>query len=462
MDSSSRLAISMEHHSPFVDGTPKSLRFTRWRWTVLFLMNFILLGNFYCYDNPQALETHLIEELKITRTQYNLLYSIISFPNIIFPFIGGYITDYFGVRKGLLFFQTLVTLGQAIFAYGAYTSSYFWMLTGRLIYGLGTDTQSVAENSLASYWFEGKEQAFAIALCTTMFGIGSTMDTFVTPRLQEYSQNLYLPALFGVILCIFSQLLLFVLLWIDLKNERQEKAFEKFTTGVSLKQSFSEGHKIRLKDIKNFKRIFWFLAVNYGLAGSIFFTFTNLANDFVSQRFGFDNIEAGDIVASIYIAMAIAAPACGLLVDKYGRRVKVLVLACLLGIAIYTFLAFMPVCNKCYTIIFPLIGLGIFLGAYDSGIMPSLPLILDKEYYATGFGLYFVAQNITMTIIPIIVGRIQDVTIDVDFGYFWVLIFMIGYSLVTLVSCVPIFYEDAKLNHILNNYKIGYKKDFLK
>ena len=86
------------------------------------------------------------------------------------------------------------------------------MLIGRLIYGLGTDTQFVAENSLASYWFEGENQAFAIALCTTMFGIGRTMDTFVTSRLQEYSQNLYFPARFGAILWIFLQLLLFVML----------------------------------------------------------------------------------------------------------------------------------------------------------------------------------------------------------------------------------------------------------
>jgi len=56
----------------------------------------IILNGLYsmnCYDNPQALETHLLEELKITRTQYNLLCSIISFPNIIFSF--SFITDYF-------------------------------------------------------------------------------------------------------------------------------------------------------------------------------------------------------------------------------------------------------------------------------------------------------------------------------------------------------------------------------
>jgi len=95
------------------------------------------------------------------------------------------------------------------------------------------------------------------------------------------------------------------------------------------------------------------------------FTLRNIANDFVSQRFGFDNMQAGDIVASIYIAIAIAAPACSLLVDQDGRRVSVLVLTYLLGITIYTFLVCMPVCNKCYAIMVPSIGLGIFLGAMN-------------------------------------------------------------------------------------------------
>jgi len=428
---------------------------------VLLLMNLILFGNFYCYDTPQALESHLINELKISSKQYNLLYSIISMPNILLPFFGGYIADYFGIRKGLLLFQSLITVGQAIFVYGAYSSSYYWMLFGRFVYALGTDTQSVAETALASRWFEGRQQAFAIALSTSMFGFGSTFGTFITPRLQAMSQGLYVPSLFALILCIFSQLLVFVLLYMDKENENREIA-ARIASNLSSESDehlHAEGiettHRIRFSDLRNFKRIFWYLALNYGLAGSIFFTFTNIANDFVSKRFGFSNIAAGDLISSVYISMAIAAPVCGLLVDRYGRRVKVLAGACILGIGVYLLFGLLPNCNGCYTVLIPLIGLGIFLAGYDSGVMPCIPLVLNKEHFATGFGLYFVAQNVTMTIIPIIVGAIQDYTVDEDYGYYWVSMFMVGYAVVTLISCIPIFVQDVKLNNLLDRFRMG-------
>ena len=443
------LKSSIKKKTPF--------RFSRWKWFMLFLMNIILLGNFYCYDNPQGLQTHLTKDLNISATQYNLLYSMISFPNIILPLVGGYITDYFGVRRSLIFFISLVTIGQALFTYGTYTSSYEWLIVGRFVYGLGTDTLSVAETTLASQWFEGGEQAFAIALSTTVFGISSVFDTLVTPRLQEYGQNLYFPTMFGLILCIFSQLITFILFWMDRENERREADI----LGATLLDKTPENeasHKTQLHEIRQFKKIFWWLAINFGLAGSIFFTFTNVANDYIGKRFGFNTIEAGNLIIAIYVAMAISAPTCGLLVDKYGRRIKVLAAACILGIGIYVMFGFLPSCDKCYTVLIPLIGLGIFLGGYDAGVMPSLPLVLEKEQFGIGFGLYYVAQNITMTIVPLIAGSIIDSTSQRDFGYYWMSIFMIGYCFVTLLSCIPVFIEDVKLANILNNFRVGEHK----
>lgn len=50
--------------------------------------------------------------MKLSSTQYNLLYSIYSFPNIILPFLGGLMVDRLGVRIGIFLFTLILIVGQ--------------------------------------------------------------------------------------------------------------------------------------------------------------------------------------------------------------------------------------------------------------------------------------------------------------------------------------------------------------
>ncbi len=66
------------------------------RWAVLALQCVALIGSYYCYDNPTAIENPLKAYFHITNssssaasskfnTNYNLLYSVYSFPNTVRP-----------------------------------------------------------------------------------------------------------------------------------------------------------------------------------------------------------------------------------------------------------------------------------------------------------------------------------------------------------------------------------------
>ena len=49
----------------------------------------------------------------VDNTQYNLLYSLYSWPNVILSLIGGVLIDrWIGVRIGTVLFSVLVTVGQ--------------------------------------------------------------------------------------------------------------------------------------------------------------------------------------------------------------------------------------------------------------------------------------------------------------------------------------------------------------
>ena len=49
---------------------------------------------------------------------FNLMYSVYSWPNTILPFFGGYISDVLGVKLMGVVFISLITLGQFIVSIG--------------------------------------------------------------------------------------------------------------------------------------------------------------------------------------------------------------------------------------------------------------------------------------------------------------------------------------------------------
>eukprot|EP01084_Bolivina_argentea_P190389 327198_1 len=84
---------------PIIDDADKPIYYRSkscFRWVVLFLSCWSLFGNYYCYDNPTALATQMQSEYDLSDTQYNLLYSVYSIPNIILPLLGGALGDKIG------------------------------------------------------------------------------------------------------------------------------------------------------------------------------------------------------------------------------------------------------------------------------------------------------------------------------------------------------------------------------
>ena len=92
-------------------------------------------GSYFCYDNPAALQDRFMPDLNLTNTQYGLLYSIYSWPNVVLPFLGGYLVDrVLGLRRAAIIFSGFIMVGQIIVAAGAWVNSFPLMVFGRLIF----------------------------------------------------------------------------------------------------------------------------------------------------------------------------------------------------------------------------------------------------------------------------------------------------------------------------------------
>ncbi|KAJ8934927.1 hypothetical protein NQ314_013086 [Rhamnusium bicolor] len=76
------------------------------RFIALIFMCFLGFGSYFCYDNPAALQNQMQNDLNITVSQYTMLYSIYSWPNVILCFIGGFLIDSYLELKSIIFLAT--------------------------------------------------------------------------------------------------------------------------------------------------------------------------------------------------------------------------------------------------------------------------------------------------------------------------------------------------------------------
>ena len=101
------------------------------RFFVLVLSSWLMIGSYYCYDNPSALQDQIKRQFNDPsdfNLYFNLLYTVYSIPNTVLPFFGGYFVDWFGARWMNVIFSSLITSGQLLFAFGDHIESFPVML----------------------------------------------------------------------------------------------------------------------------------------------------------------------------------------------------------------------------------------------------------------------------------------------------------------------------------------------
>lgn len=256
------------------------------RWIVLVLACLQLIGSYYCYDIPSAIKTQIDDYMGDPSNYeflFSLMYTLYSAPNVILPFFGGYFVDLFGVRLCLLIFASLIAVGQVIFAFGLSIKSWPVILIGRLVFGFGGESLTVANSALLADWFKGKELAFAFGINLAIARCGSVINNIASPSLSQ-ADGVVFASWFGAILCAGSVGAVLATLPVD-------KSFDKFrdsnsinTVGKDKVKSDEPENKISLRDVLSFRRLFWLLVVICILVYGCVLPFNNVASSLLLER----------------------------------------------------------------------------------------------------------------------------------------------------------------------------------
>ncbi|PWA20255.1 hypothetical protein CCH79_00003927 [Gambusia affinis] len=401
------------------------------RVVVLVFMCFLGFGSYFCYDNPAALQTQVIQDMNLNTAEFMQLYAWYSWPNVVLCFLGGFLIDrVFGIRLGTLIFSLFVCIGQVIFAAGAWANHFWLMEAGRFVFGIGGESLAVAQNTYAVNWFKGKELNLVFGLQLSMARLGSTVNMNIMGWV--YSKvavavgssghtALGISLMIAAGTCVFSLICALVLAFFDKRAER-----------ILHKEQGRTGEVIKLTDVKDFSLSLWLIFIICVFYYVAIFPFIGQGQVFFIEKFNFSPAQARAVNSIVYIISAPASPILGFIVDKTGRNIGWVFAAVIATLCAHMMLAF-TFWNP--WIAMSLLGLSYSLLA--CALWPMVAFVVPEHQLGTAYGFMQSIQNLGLAVIAILVGIIVDIR-----GYLVLEVFFCSCICIALMAVVGLYIVD--------------------
>lgn len=410
-------------------------------WVLLILMGTVSFGCSFVYDLPQALQTQFQSKpLDLDYSEFDLLYSVYSIPNVILPIIGGLLTKMLGVKLGIIIFSFLSLQGQVVFTLGVFWKDYRSMILGRVIYSLGAENLYIAQLAMAVQLFSKQELTFVLGWNNSVTYFANVINGLFTPYLYYYTRKLWVPCLFGAVLCVISLVCAYLIVYAHKEPEIPKKVPEPETGNhlIEFKNQF-------LRDIRKVSTLFWGLLFYYMITFPGFKAFTTNMNDQVHKRFGFSNIAAGQLGLLYYLQLIIISPLVGTLTDTHGKRLLWLTISgttALLGHMLFAWLRTQA--NQGFIVIVPLLLLGSADAIFETTSWSCLCIALGEELTEMGFGVATAGMNAMTVFVLVLLGKIGDDSRQINFGYFYSELFLEGLAGVSLIILLIVAVLDYR------------------
>lgn len=353
-----------------------------YRYTILFVIAMLCFGNYFTYDVIQPLDKTIKspDGLDISGTQFGLLYSFYSFPNIILVFFGGILGDKFGLRISSICFSTLVVLGAVIVALGptlsvggliSKTAGFYIMLVGRTIFGIGAESLNVLQTAMVALWFSGtRDLAMALGITLSVSRLGDYLSLSLSAPIANLLGGFQWALWAGAVLCGLSYAAAWLYSFMDRYGEARV---------ASRKPADPSENELNFGAVLRFDVRFWivsFLCMTY-YSGVI--PFVSIASDFLSSKYGYSDTAAGNISGIVILSSMILSPFLGKFLDIVGRKPYFIVVGALALIPAHLTLAWTD-----FQPIVPIVVIGLSFSLVPGALWPSVPLVIKDKELATG------------------------------------------------------------------------------
>lgn len=398
--------LDKEVQTSFFSANDSRFELKNLRWLICLCDCVINIAKYYCMDTPQALQTYFSkEDLHLSSIEYNHLYSIFAYFFIIM-FFSGYFIDKYGIRLMFFLYTVLCFVGHGLFTLGGSNENYVIMLFGRCIFGISSFCLEVCQDMMISEWFFDCELALALGMRFTTCRIGSALTIFLTPKIMIFG-NYYEALSIGLWLSLFAIVCSLVTVFVDRNFEEGKGDIENLESFL-MDLSFIENGIISWRKLKEFGLFFWLMVLNIMFIYACYFGFVNNSNDILCSMYGYTPQYSGELATIMYFSASLT-PIFGMIIDKIGRRVHLMmILLVLLSIPYFT-LFFMPNKYSEKMTVINLIFIGVFFSSYVATIWSVIPLLVEPKKQCRAFGIICSSANISLIMASIFVGVSIDV-----------------------------------------------------
>jgi MFS family permease len=376
----------------------------------------------------------------------------------------------------MVVFVTLVTAGQALFALGVSlhdrslgvhdTKSWYVMWAGRVLFGLGGESMTVAQSTFIVEWFKGKELAFALGANIALARLGSVANDALAAlfHCQKGGEcDVQYAMWLGFLICIISMLCVFAAVAIDYYTEKRIKksndkaserllAAERGSDAAILPEDDAEAtDDVNLGDVLKFQGLFWVLCLSCVSVYCAVLPFNNIASDFISYKWLVKPGErptpatekhANNLMAIIYLVSGVLSPVMGGVIDRIGMRAVVATGAAGLVAAVHAVMGL----STLYPLV-PLILLGVAYSFYAAALWPSVAYVVDEKSTGTAYGVITAVQNIGLASVPLIVSAFNPTSAD---GYTGIELMFAGFGGLGVVCGIVMNVMDMRGKGALN------------
>jgi MFS family permease len=394
-----------------------------WRWLVLFVVSLVMFGSYYVYDALSPLNEYIQQGMGIDNEDFGKLFTFYSIPNLFFLLVvAGFLLDKIGVKRAGTLYAFLILLGSALTSLGA-GSSFALMLTGRAIFGFGSEATLLVTNKVIARWFKGKELGFAFGLNITVMRLGTILALRASAPIADAAGSYRWAIWVSTIIMLVAFLSFLVYLLIDRKSAAADAGGSE--------------EKIVFSDMFRLGYPFWiisFLCLTYY---SAVFPFTSHAIRFLQMKWGMTAAQGGAYTSYIMTASMIFTPLLGLLVDKRGHRGKIMVIGSLLILPAHLLLGLTRV-HPVYSFIM----LGISFSLVPAALWPAIPILIKEEFLGTAYGIIGWIQNMGLALFPWLAGRLVDAAGGSDYTNMEIMFSTL--SLAGLIFSILLMYFNRK------------------
>ena len=455
------------------------------RWTVLFIVAFVMMMGYVFWDIVSPLSTTLkapVSEggMGWTSEEYGFYAGSYSIFNIflLMLFWGGLILDKCGIRFTGLLATGMMLVGSVVNYFAVqyisptdYTDLPFTLFglipshmkvqvlvsaLGFGMFGVGCDITGITVSKVVTKWFTGHELASAMGVQVAMARLGTASAISMSPVIAN-AYGVSAPLLAGAALLLMGFVMFIVYLMMDSGESRRTQETRGTMEASTAKGDDSFTFADLLRILRN--PGFWLIAILCVLFYSSLRPFLKFASDLLVNKYGIDTVTAGWIVSILPYGTIVLTPLFGLTYDRWGRGGLLMLIGCGIVTVCHLLLA-LPILQSTWFASLMMLLYGVSYSLVPSAMWPSVPKIVPLKQLGTAYSIIYFVQNIGLMLVPMLVGNVigshTDSTGHADFTI--PMLVFAGFGIASTIFAFLLMQVDKKKGYGLSEANVKSEK----